>query len=151
MVRDMVRDLNERYRAEGHDRNLIEVIGMQAHYSTSVSISNVRAALDMFREIGVSVAITELDVETRTVGGANSGTGRDSFATDTEQRIQALTYANLFQLFKEYSDLIIRVSFWGMDDELSWKSFGNPCLWDSNLEPKQAFFAVADPEGTLNR
>jgi len=38
---------------------------------------------------------------------------------------------------------------WGMDDEFSWKSLGNPCLWDGELKPKQAFWAVVNPNKTL--
>jgi endo-1,4-beta-xylanase len=149
VVRNMVREINERYRAEGNDRNLIDGIGMQAHYGLNTSISNVRSSIEMFREIGVEIAISELDVEMRSVGSGNFGTRRDSRTSDIEQRTQALVYAQLFMLFKENSDIINRVTMWGMDDENSWKSLGNPCLWDGNLNPKQAFFAVADPERRL--
>jgi endo-1,4-beta-xylanase len=149
VVRNMVRDINERYRAEGNDRNLIDGIGMQAHYGINTSINNVRSSIEMFREIGVELAISELDVEVRSVGSGNFGTRRDSRTTEIQQRTQALVYAQLFLLFKENSDIINRVTMWGMDDENSWKSLGNPCLWDGDLVPKQAFFAVADPERVL--
>ena len=68
---------------------------------------------------------------------------------DIDQRIQALTYAQLFNVFKEHKDHITRVTMWDFDDEFSWKSFGNPCLWDASLKPKQAFWAVVDPNKTL--
>jgi GH35 family endo-1,4-beta-xylanase len=35
---------------------------------------------------------------------------------------------------------------WGMDDRNSWKSIGNPCLFDEHLNPKPAFFAAANPD-----
>ena len=141
-VRNMVRELNDKYRAEGNTRNLIDAIGMQAHYSINVRISDIRAAIEKFIETGVIVDISELDVETKTTGG-NFGTRKNSTMTDTEARLQAIHYAQLFNLFREYKDHITRVTMWGIDDENSWKSYGNPCLFDGDLNPKPAFYAVS--------
>jgi endo-1,4-beta-xylanase len=146
---NMIKEINDKYKAEGNKRNLIEVVGMQAHYGTSTNASNVRASIEKFRDIGVKIAISELDVEMRSVGSGSFGTGKNSFTTDVEQRIQAITYAQLFNIFKEYKDHITHVTMWGIDDEFSWKSRGNPCLWDGDLKPKQAFWAVVDPNKTL--
>jgi endo-1,4-beta-xylanase len=146
---NMIKDINDRYRAEGNTRNLIDGVGMQAHYGTSTSVSNVRASIEKFKDIGIKVAISELDVEIKSVGSGSFGAGKNSNTTEVEQRIQALTYAQLFNVFKEFKDHITRVTMWGMDDEFSWKSLGNPCLWDGELKPKQAFWAVVDPNKTL--
>ena len=151
VVANMVKELNDKYKAEGNTRNLIDGIGMQGHYGTTTSVSNVRASIEKFAAIGVKIDISELDVEIRSVGSGNFGRGKQSVTTYTEQRIQALAYAELFSLFREFKDHIPRVTMWGMDDEMSWKSRGDPCLWDINLEPKQAFWAVADPDKTLRK
>jgi endo-1,4-beta-xylanase len=147
---NMIKEINDKYKAEGNKRNLIEGVGMQAHYATSTNVSNVRASIEKFRDIGLKIAISELDVEMKSVGGGSFGTGKNTPATDVEQRIQAITYAQLFNLFKEFKDHITRVTMWGIDDESSWKSRGNPCLWDGDLKPKQAFWAVVDPNKTLH-
>jgi endo-1,4-beta-xylanase len=136
---NMIKDINDRYKAEGNSRNLIDGVGLQAHYGTYTDVNNVRASIKKFIDIGVKIAITELDVEIKS--GA-FGIRKNSTMTEVEQRIQALTYAQLFNVFKEYKEHITRVTMWGMDDEFSWKSLGNPCLWDANLNPKQAFWAV---------
>jgi len=141
-VRNMVRELNDKYKAEGNTRNLIDGIGMQAHYGTTTRIGDVRSSIEKFAEIGVIVDISELDVETKTTGG-NFGIRKNTTMTETEARLQAIHYAMLFNLFREYKDHITRVTMWGIDDENSWKSYGNPCLFDGDLNPKPAFFAVS--------
>jgi endo-1,4-beta-xylanase len=146
---NMIKDINDKYKAEGNTRNLIDGIGMQAHYATSTSSVNVRNSIQKFKDIGIKIAISELDIEIKSVGSGSFGTGRNSTTTEVEQRIQAITYAELFNIFKENKDHITRVTMWGMDDEFSWKSLGNPCLWDGELNPKQAFWAVVDPKKTL--
>ena len=146
---NMIKDINDRYKAEGNKRNLIDGVGLQAHYSTSTSVENVRSSIEKFKNIGIKIAISELDVEIRSVGGGSFGPGKNTVTTETEQRIQALTYAQLFNVFRENKEHITRVTMWGMDDEFSWKSLGNPCLWDGGLKPKQAFWAVVNPNKTL--
>ena len=145
----MIAEINNRYKAEGNSRNLIDAVGLQAHYGLTVRIDDVRATIERFAALGIKVDISELDVEVRSVGGGSFGQRKDSRLLDTEARQQALVYAQLFNLFKEYKEHITRVTMWGMDDESSWKSMGNPCLFDGDLNPKQAFFAVADPNKTL--
>jgi len=145
----MIKDINDRYKAEGNTRNLIDGIGMQAHYNINTSVPNVRNSIERFAAIGLIIEISELDVEIKSVGSGSFGVRKDTPTTITEQRIQAIKYAELFDLFKQYSDHITRVTMWGLDDEMSWKSLGNPCLWDGYLKPKTAFFAVADPDKFL--
>jgi len=146
---NMIKEINDKYKAEGNKRNLIEVIGLQAHYGTSTNASNVRASIEKFKSIGIKIAISELDIEIKSVGSGSFGTGKNTPVIEVQQRIQALTYAQLFNIFKENKDYITHVIMWGIDDENSWKSLGNPCLWDGDLNPKQAFWAVADPNKAL--
>src|SRR5690606_36597473 len=49
-------------------------------------------------------------------------------------------------IFREYSDNIARVTFWGMDDGTSWRSSMNPTLFDRDLQAKLAYYGVIDPE-----
>jgi endo-1,4-beta-xylanase len=59
---------------------------------------------------------------------------------------QGRIYADLFKLYKEHSAYITRVSMWGIDDNTSWQSVGNPCLFDWKLNAKKAFYAASNPE-----
>jgi len=145
-VRNMVRDINEKYKAEGNTRNLIDGIGMQGHYGLWLNVNDVRASLELFKNIGVEISITELDVESRQTNSSEWGVNRNSVMPQAQAQLQAGLYAALFLLFREYRDNITRVTFWGMDDKNSWKSVGNPCLFDADLNPKPAFYSVSNPD-----
>lgn len=133
VVHAMVKDLKE----QGVP---IHGIGMQGHYSTDISITSVENSIRMFSELGVEVSITELDV---TVNGASK-----SLTKEQEVR-QAMVYARLFELFKQYKDNIVRVTFWGTVDSKSWRSDKFPCLFNRDYTPKEAYYAVLDPEKYL--
>lgn len=63
--------------------------------------------------------------------------------------IQAEVFAEYFRLYKNYAASIDRVTFWGLNDSQSWRRGHNPLLWNSDFSPKDAFYAVSDPEGYL--
>ena len=134
----MVKDINDRYAEEYPDdtRLLIGGVGMQAHYTTTVNVENVRESLERFISLGVEVGVTELDV------GASEGTT----LTDRENLEQAYFYAQLFNLYREHAENISRVTLWGLSDGNSWRSENSPLLFDRNLQAKTAYHAVADPE-----
>jgi len=62
---------------------------------------------------------------------------------------QATLYAQLFRMFKKYSDDIVRITIWGLDDGTSWRTDGSPLLFEMNGTAKYAYYAVLDPEGYL--
>lgn len=137
----MVSELNEKYLAEGHDRLLIEGVGMQGHYNLATRPEDVEASIRRFIELGVAISISELDI---TVSGVLPGG-----MTGSQEERQAALYARLFEIFKRYAEYIERVTFWGLDDGTSWRAFQFPVLFHADLSPKQALYAVADPEGYL--
>lgn len=116
----------------------IDGIGMQGHYSTDTSLSSVRKSLELFSQIeGLRISVTELDV------GVNGSNGKLSSANEKKQ---ALYYAKLFSLYKEYADSIERVTFWGYRDDTSWRKESCPLIFNKDLSPKEAFYALMDPE-----
>ena len=117
----------------------IDGIGMQGHYTTATSISSVAESLELFSGIdGIRISVSELDV-----GVAGVTSGKLTAAQETEQ---AVFYANLFLVYKEYADIIERVTFWGYKDSTSWRSETAPLLFNSDLTPKAAYYAVLNPE-----
>jgi len=157
VVKKMIQDINDRYKREtGGTRNLIEGVGSQMHIGSTpytinnfnLNIDNVRTCLDKLTSLGIEVAITELDIST---AGYSRGEGNDSVMSERDSIAQAVLYARLFNLFREYSAHIKFVTFWGIDDGNSWLSAGNPLLFDWRLNAKQAFHAVSDPEGFLRQ
>jgi len=154
----MVREMNETFSRlypngmYGSTR-LIDAIGMQAHYHLETSAAggaypwgpvdpeNVRASIERFASLGVGVSITELDV---TVGNTAAGP-----ITAEQERRQAIMYARLFGIFRDNAKDIRRITFWGINDGASWRSKGSPLLWDDDLRPKEAFWAVAAPDAFI--
>ena len=72
---------------------------------------------------------------------------KDSLPEEIQQK-QIEQYVELFKLFDEYSDLIVRVSFWNLHDGQSWLNafpwnrVNYPLLFDRDRRPKPAFDAV---------
>jgi len=153
-VYNMIKDINERYAAENNGKKLIDGMGMQGHWGLYIPdetriadityYDNVKYALENFISLGIIVDISELDV---IAGYDEEGTGKNSTLSNEDAQKQADVYTMLFKLFLEYKEHIGRVTMWGIDDKNSWKSLGNPCLFDGDLKPKKAFYAVCN----LNR
>lgn len=121
----------------------IDGIGMQGHYSTTTFVDTTEQSINLFIEAGAEISITELDVTVN-----NPAT---SSITEVEEVVQAQIYAELFQVFNRYADAIERVTFWGYDDAHSWRKEKHPCLFDRDYTPKEAYYAVADPDGYLQK
>lgn len=119
----------------------IDGIGMQGHYNTTTSIKAVENSIKKFKELGVEISITELDVGHYSMAGTEM--------TEEEEILQAQKYAQLFQVFKKYADVIDRVTFWGIDDATSWRWENCPLIFDKDYQPKEAYYAVLDPDKYL--
>jgi endo-1,4-beta-xylanase len=157
MIRNMVRDVNQKYLAspdkpagEPADRLLIEGIGMQEHHNTGVSANAIRNALNLFKPLGVKISVSELDVlivtyqEFENYGG--HGTGKEnSIKGDTKTKglkKQAELYGEYFKVYLEFSDIIERVSFWGVTDDKSWRSAALPLLFTPKGNAKEAYYSI---------
>jgi endo-1,4-beta-xylanase len=93
-----------------------------------------------FAELGIQVSITELDI---TVQNAGENLPRHL------ELAQAILYARLFNIFKEHSGVIHRVTLWGLDDATSWRADRFPLVFNRDLSPKLAFHAIIDPDEFL--
>jgi endo-1,4-beta-xylanase len=148
MIRDMVRDVNIQYKANfpaaSHSnngtRNLIEGIGMQEHHNTGIQASAIRNTLNLFKPLGVKISVSELDVLAQTWGQYSS----NSPVTEQGLADQARLYGEYFKLYLEYSDIIERVTFWGVTDNQSWRARGKPLLFDEYGVAKSAYYRVID-------
>jgi len=145
VVSRMIKEINDKYKAEGNDRNLIEGIGIQGHYwrSYGVNIDNAEKTINKFIDIGIEISISELEVSLGDWDPTYS-VGKNSPLTEADASVQAEIYVSLFKLYRKYKEHIKRVTLWGLDDKNSSQSRGNPCLFDKNLNPKKAFFALME-------
>lgn len=133
------------------------ILGEQGHwgYNTPIYVehdreNSIEAMLIDAKEIGLPVAITELDLglSAATVAAdlKNETTTLDRAA---REELQAKKYATIFDLLREYSDIIEFVTFWNVTDNTNWRSQdsgGNALLFDYNNEPYPAFFRLFDFE-----
>ncbi len=138
----------------------IHAVGLQGHYEIDrVPFEEIEHTLWAMRELGLKVVISELDIDVIPRGRwwADGGRYRDELSRldpYREQcppevlRRQAEQYGQLFRLFRKYSDVIARVSFWNLHDgqswlnDFPWKRVNHPLLFDRAGAPKPAFDAV---------
>ncbi|ACL76655.1 endo-1,4-beta-xylanase [Ruminiclostridium cellulolyticum] len=135
-IANMVNEINTNYAKTHPDKLLIDGVGMQAHYSTSTKPKNVEASLKRFIDLGVDVCVTELDIT------AGSGQKQSS----DEINAQAYLYAQLMKIYKAHADNISRITIWGLDDGSSWRKEACPLPFDSDLQAKNAYYAIIDPD-----
>ncbi|WP_432710819.1 endo-1,4-beta-xylanase [Pedobacter sp.] len=132
----------------------IHGVGLQAHWSLQEpSAENLRAAIDRYASLGLKIQFTELDLSIypwEKERRARKAGESDLFTPELEQQ-QADRYGMLFKVFREYKDVITNVTFWNVSDRYSWldqypvsgrKNY--PLLFDAQLKPKKAFWAVTN-------
>jgi len=142
MVRDMVAAVNQQYATAfpTANRKLIEGIGMQSHHNTNVQASSIRNSIELFKALGVKISISELDVLAQGYSSALEGAGKPP-AAGNNLTLQATKYSDYMKLFLQYSNIIERVSLWGITDDKSWRSAGQPLLFDPNGKAKPAYYS----------
>ncbi|MBN1999521.1 endo-1,4-beta-xylanase [candidate division KSB1 bacterium] len=157
-VIQMVKDL----RANGVR---VDGVGEQAHWAFKYPThEELEATLRAFREAGIRLLITEMDVSVLPnpwdYQGADIGTRFDQLPgtnpyteglPDSVQTKLAARYGELFSMFLDYSDIVDRVTLWGLDDGHSWLNHfpvrgrtNYPLLFDRKYQPKPAFDAVME-------
>jgi endo-1,4-beta-xylanase len=127
----------------------IHAIGSQAHLNVSVTFEIMDQALTEMATLGLPIHITELDVNSAQGGqrgfGANvadnAATTQGGLVSDADKKM-AEAYAGIFRAFLKHRDSLKIVTFWGVNDAVSWRARGRPLLFDGNNQPKPAFHAV---------
>jgi endo-1,4-beta-xylanase len=138
----------------------LHAIGLQGHYEIDrVPLTDIEATLVAMRELDIKVVVSELDIDVIPRGRwwQDGGKYRDElsklnpYVEGCPPEIlhrQAEQYGQLFRLFRKYSDVIERVSFWNLHDgqswlnDFPWKRVNHPLLFDRAGRPKPAFDSV---------
>ena len=127
----------------------VHAIGSQAHVNVSMSFETMDQALREIAALGLPIHITELDVNSA-VGGQrgfgadiakNAAATQGGLVSDADKRL-ADAYAGIFRAFVKHRDSVKMITFWGVNDAVSWRANGKPLLFDGNDQPKPAFDAV---------
>lgn len=127
----------------------VHAIGSQAHLNVETSFETMDQSLAEMRTLGLPIHITELDVNSARRGQGGTGAGIDANAEATRggvveeaDRRLADAYAGIFRAFVRHRGVIPVVTFWGVNDAVSWRAAGRPLLFDGENRPKPAFDAV---------
>jgi len=138
--------LMKRLIAEGAP---ITGVGIQGHWHLDTNLPDVEKAIENYGALGLKVSITELDV---TATGDNSGAmgvNQGNRTIPAENYIkQAEVYKKLFEIFMRHSDVIERVTFWGINDTRSWRRGQDALIFDGQLNPKPAYKAIIEASST---
>ncbi len=127
----------------------IGAIGTQAHCNVSTTFETMDQSLTEMKSLGLPIHVTELDVNSNAAGqrgtgadiGANAASTQGGLVSDADNRL-AEAYAGLFRAFVKHRDAVEVVTFWGVNDAVSWRSQGRPLLFDGSNQAKPAFHAV---------
>jgi endo-1,4-beta-xylanase len=142
--RDCLYEVVSDLRAQGVP---IDGVGHQMHISiASPSAAVIEETILRFAELGIEQHITELDMSIY-------ADDTDSYTTVPDEILvrQGKRYRAVFDAFKNQSDHIQSVTFWGMADDHTWlKTFpvarlNLPLLFDEQLQAKPAYWGVVDP------
>lgn len=121
-------------------------IGMQGHYNVyGPSEEDVDSALAKYSELVDHIHITELDVRCNDEMGGQLrfSRGNNKPMPGYINTLQEDQYDRLFRVFRKHKDKIDNVTFWNLTDADSWVGVNNhPLLFDENLKPKKAYYAV---------
>lgn len=148
---------------EMRDAGIPACVGMQMHYTVDVSLEDMEAMLKRFSGL-CDIYITELDMAimyaSESVNSTTISNDREYAVTksgyypeymrEETQKLQAMKYASMFDLFRKYSDSIKCVGFWGVyNGQTEHMKNSNSILFDENAEPNLAYKSVIDVSGKM--
>jgi endo-1,4-beta-xylanase len=126
----------------------IHAIGEQGHWNLEwPSIEEISNTIDELSDLGIEFHITELDID---IYNSPEEPEIELPSKKIDQQL-AERYDEIFALFREKSDQISSVTFWGIADNYTWLHYfpvpdrqNAPLLFNSNRNPKKAFWKVVN-------
>lgn len=129
-------------------------IGMQGHYNIyGPSEEDVDSALTKYSELVDHIHITELDIRcNEEMGGQlRFSRGENNAIPPYIATLHEDQFARIFRVFRKHKDVIDNVTMWNLSDADSWLGVNNhPLLFDENLKPKKAYYAVKNFDEKLD-
>lgn len=127
-------------------------IGMQGHWNLNgPSIEEIKETIELYASLGVQIQLTELDVSMFDFEDRRTDLLQPT--PDMLER-QATRYEQIFNLLKQYQDVVQSVTFWGVADDYTWlhdfpvKGRRNwPFLFNESHQPKDSFWRIVGAAG----
>lgn len=128
-------------------------VGIQGHWSIHEDFNqDLRKAIRLFSSLGLKVQITELDISVhhhKEVSAPPNGAVAAITPEATLKQIEQ--YKKVFQVMRDYRNVITGLTFWNVSDRSSWldnfpvkgrKDY--PLLFDQHLQRKEAYWQVVE-------
>ena len=128
----------------------IHAIGTQAHLPVNnATFERMDETLTELATLGLPIHVTELDINNAQAGQRNSGADisenaaatRGALVSDADKRLTE-GYAGIFRAFIKHKEHVKLVTFWGLNDAVSWRREVQPLLFNGQNQPKAAYDAV---------
>jgi endo-1,4-beta-xylanase len=126
----------------------IDGIGLQGHWNIfKPSLGEIGQAIEKYASLGLKLQITELDVSMFLFEDQ-----RTDLTAPTPEMLerQAEFLDGVFRICREYRDVIIGVTLWGVADDRTWlddfpvRRKNWPLLFDTEHQPKKAFWEIVE-------
>jgi endo-1,4-beta-xylanase len=123
----------------------IHGVGLQCHYDIYFDAGELKKSIELFSSLDLDIHITELDISVYKFD--ERGVDFDTPPKD-RMEMQAELYDKIFALLRENKDKIGSVTFWGLNDGVSWlngfpvRRNNYPLLFDKNNNPKDVYNRV---------
>ncbi len=132
------------------DRDIpVDGVGIQGHWNiVDYNYDDIKKAIEQYASLGLEIHITELDIS---VFGRKDKDLKLKEASKEMIIKQNEFYEEIFQIFREYKDVIGNVTLWGVADDYTWldnfpvrdrKNW--PLLFDENHQAKEAFWRIVE-------
>lgn len=139
-------------------------VGLQGHVGLDYpDLDEWEKSIATYAGMGLEVHVSELDVDVLPSPYSTSAdvSNRSRYSTENDPWPNGLPdemqvkladrYEQLFRIFLRYRESMRRVTFWGLDDGVSWKNnfpvrgrTNYPLLFDRNMEPKPAYYRLTE-------
>ncbi len=141
----------------------VDAVGIQGHWGLDYPVNEELVAfIKAVGSLGIKVHVTEMDMNILPAAWDYQGADINMKAElraelnpypgglpDSMHMVLADRYAELFSILVKHSDVVDRVTFWGVTDRTSWLNYwpvpgrtAYPLLFDRNNQQKPAFHAV---------
>lgn len=127
----------------------VDGVGIQAHYNIFYpELDDIKREIERYSKLGVRIHITELDISV-----FDFSDGRKDMIIPSYEQLQRQEemYYRIFEIYRQYNDVIDNVTLWGVADDYTWldnypvsgrKDW--PLLFDEQLKAKNVLNRVMD-------